>query len=49
MCAIVKDDQIIFITRYTDNRRCLKVAMYKIKLIRRMEGRHMKGQASMAP
>jgi hypothetical protein len=49
MCAIVKDDQIIFITRHTDNQRCPKVAMYKIKLIRCMRGRHMKGQVSIAP
>jgi hypothetical protein len=49
MCAIIKKDQIIFITRYTDDWRCPEITMYKVKLIRCMRGRRMKGQANMAP
>jgi hypothetical protein len=49
MCAIIKNDQIIFITRYTDDWRCPEITMYKIKLIRCTRGRRMKGQANMAP
>ena len=49
MRAIVKNDQIIFITKHTDDWRCPEITMYKIKLVGRTRGRHMKGQANMAP
>ena len=49
MLAIVKNDQIIFITRHTDDWRCPEITMYKIKLVGRMRGRRMKGQANMVP
>jgi hypothetical protein len=49
MCAIIKNDQVIFITRYIDDWGCPEITMYKIKLMRRTRDRRMKGQANMAP
>ena len=49
MSAIIKYNQIIFITGNTDNRRGPQVTMNEIKLARRTRGGHMKGQTSMTP
>jgi len=48
MRAIIKNDQIVFITRHTDDWRCPEITMYKIKLVRRTRCRRMKGQENMA-
>ena len=47
--AIIKYDQIVFVTRNTDNWRCPQVTMNKIKLARRTRGGRMKGQTNMTP
>jgi hypothetical protein len=47
--AIVKNDQIIFVTRHTNHWRCPQFTLYKIKLIRRTRMRSMERQSNVTP
>ena len=47
--AIIKYNQIIFVSRNTVNWGGPQIIMNKIKLARRTRGGHMKGQTNMMP
>jgi len=49
MSAVIKYNQVIFITRNTDNRGGPQITVNKIKLARRTRGGRIKGQSNMTP